>query len=310
MIRRIATRLIQLPLLLFIIYSLTFLMIVAVPGNPFQRDGGRAISPVVEQALRERYGMQDNLAFYGRYLQRLFHGDLGRSLQYENWSCNEIIAASLPVSITVGLTAIAIATLGGVTLGILAAIYRHGACDAFALFVSILGVSVPTFVIGAGLLVLFSVTLPVLPVGTWDSPLDLVRPAVTLSLVPLAYILRLTRLGMIEALQSDYVRTARAKGLSESTVIFRHALPNAMPPVLAYLGPASAAAMTGSFVVERVFNIPGMGLHFVNSVLNRDQMLILACVLVYSAILITLNAVVDVAHAWIDPRIRVGGARA
>lgn len=306
MSRRLLSRLLQVPLVLFVIYTLTFVMVVAVPGNPFQREGSRTLPPLLEQALRQRYGMDNNWTFYCRYLGRLLHGDFGDSLQYENWSCNEIIAASLPVSAAIGLTAVSIAFVVGVGLGTLAALRRGGPLDYAALGLAVFSISVPAFVIGAALLILFSVVFPILPVGTWGSPLDLLRPAVTLSLVPMAYILRLTRLSMTEVLDSDYIRTARAKGLRESAVVWRHALRNALLPVMSYLGPATAAAMTGSFVVERVFNVPGLGIHFVNGVLNRDQMLILATVLVYSALLVLLNLVVDLLNGWIDPRINAG----
>ena len=203
----------------------------------------------------------------------------------------------------VGGAAILIALAGGLLLGTAGAVYRRTWIDYFSLAVAVIGISVPTFVIGAVLLVLFSVTWRLLPVGTWESPIDLLRPALALSLVPMAYITRLTRLGMIEIMSSDYIRTARAKGLSPARVIFRHALPNAFLPVLSYLGPATASAMTGSFVVERVFNVPGLGVHFVNSVLNRDQMLILATVLVYSSLIVAMNLLVDIAYRLLDPRM-------
>ncbi len=301
--RRLLARILQVPFVLLTIYTTTFLLVVAVPGNPFQREGARALPPAVEQALRQRYGMNDNWTFYFRYLGQLLQGNLGASLQYENWSCNEIIAASLPVSAAIGLAAMLIALICGVGLGTLAAVRRGGPFDAFAVGFAVFAVSVPAFVVGAALLVLFSVVVPVLPVGTWGSPGDLLRPALTLSLVPMAYILRLTRWSMGEVLESDYIRTARAKGLGEAAVLWRHALRNGLLPVLSYLGPAAAAAMTGSFVVERVFNVPGLGIHFVNSILNRDQMLILATVIVYSALLVFLNLLVDIAYGLIDPRI-------
>jgi oligopeptide transport system permease protein len=247
--------------------------------------------------------MEDNLGFYFRYLGGVLQGDLGQSLQYESWTCNEIIADSLPVSVTVGGAAILIALAGGLLLGTLGAVYRGSWIDSVATAVAVIGISVPTFVIGAALLVLFSVTWPILPAGTWERPVDLVRPALALSLVPMAYITRLTRLGLIDVMGADFIRTARAKGLSERQVILRHALPNALLPVLSYLGPATAAAMTGSFVVERVFNVPGLGVHFVNSVLNRDQMLILATVLVYSTMIVAFNLVVDLAYRLLDPRV-------
>jgi len=302
--RPITIRLIQSLVVLWAIYTVTFLMVVAVPGNPFQREGGRALPPMVEAGLRQRYGMDSNLRFYFDYLRRLVRGDLGVSLEYRNWTCNQIIADALPVSMTVGGLAVCIAAVAGLALGVAGGVWRGGVIDRVAMGLTAIGVSVPAFVTGAILLVALSVVVPLLPAGRWESPADLWRPALTLSLLPMAYIARLTRLGMIDAMASDFVRTARAKGLPERGVVFRHALPNALLPVLSYLGPAAAWAMTGSFVVERVFNIPGLGVHFVNAVLNRDQMLILAVVLVYSTIIVAFNALVDVAYAWVDPRVR------
>ena len=296
-------RLAQSLMVLAAVYSLTFVMVVVAPGNPFQREGGRTMPPAIEAALRQRYGMQDNLTFYFNYLGRVLHGDLGVSLEYRNWTCNQIIADALPVSMTVGATAILLATLMGVGMGAASAVWRGGWLDRLGLLLTAIGVSVPAFVIGALLLVIFSVTWPVLPAGRWSGLADVWRPALTLSMLPTAYIARLTRLGMIEAMASDYVRTARAKGLRERDVVLRHALPNALLPVVSYLGPAAAWAMTGSFVVERVFNVPGLGVHFVNGVLNRDQMLVLAVVLVYSTMIVLFNALADAACAWIDPRV-------
>ncbi|MCK6484202.1 MAG: ABC transporter permease [Phycisphaerae bacterium] len=300
---RVATRLLQSLIVLFTVYTVTFVMIVAVPGNPFQREGARALAPDVERGLRERYGMQSNVRFYVDYLRRVMHGDLGVSLEYRNWTCNQIIADALPVSMAIGAVAIAVAALAGVTLGAASAVRPGGWIDLAAMGLAALAVSIPTFVVAAVLLVLFSVTWPMLPAGQWSGPLDLIRPAVALSLVPMAYVTRLTRSGMIEAMSADYVRTARAKGLSERHVVWRHALPNALLPVVNYLGPAAAWTMTGSFVVERVFNIPGLGTHFVNGVLNRDQMLVLAVVLVFSTIILLFNLLVDLACAWLDPRV-------
>jgi ABC-type dipeptide/oligopeptide/nickel transport system permease component len=206
-----------------------------------------------------------------------------------------------------GLT---IATFAGVTLGALAAVRRGGPVDYLSLAVALVGISVPSFVTAAGLLVAFTVRLHWFPVGGWGSISDLVLPGVALSLLPMAYIARLTRAAMLDVLGSDYVRTARAKGLSRSTVIWKHCLRNACLPVLSYLGPAAATALTGSFVVEQVFSIPGLGQHFVNSVRNRDQTLVLGTVIVYSAFLLTLNLLVDVGYAFVDPRIDVTNAKA
>ena len=303
MIRRIGSRLVQAPLILWAVYTIAFVMVVSVPGNPFEHEGGRNLSPVIEMGLRQRYGMEDNWQFYWRYLTGLLHGDLGQSLHYRDWTCNQIVRHSLPVSAALGSLALLIALFVGVGLGVIGAVRRHTVWDYLTLGVAVVGISVPTFVIGAGLLILLAVWVRLFPPGGWGTPAQLVLPAVTLALPFMAYIARLTRLGMIDVLSSDFLRTARAKGLSESQVVLKHALRVAFLPVLSFLGPAAAAVLTGSFVIEKVFNVPGLGLHFVNGVINRDQMLILAAVTVYSGLIVLFNLLVDVAYTWLDPRI-------
>jgi oligopeptide transport system permease protein len=205
---------------------------------------------------------------------------------------------------TLGATAVLIAVVVGVSAGVVGALRPGSWADTATLGVALVGVSLPGFITGTALVWVFGVWLRWLPVGGWGTLPQLVLPAFTLSLPFAAYIARLTRLEMIEQLRSDYVRTARAKGLPESAVVLRHALRNALLPVVSYLGPATAYAMTGSFVVERVFRVPGLGVHFVNSVLNKDLFLIIGTVLVYSTMLVVFNLAVDVAYRWIDPRIR------
>jgi len=305
MTHRIIWRLVQTPLILWAVYTITFLMVVTVPGNPFEHEGGRNLPKLIEMGLRQRYGMQDNWHFYWRYLHHALQGDLGVSLHYRDWTCNQIIAHSLPVSAALGAAALLLALTGGVGLGIVGAVRRHSLWDHMALGVAVIGISIPTFVIGGGLLILLGVLLPIFPVGGWGSPAQMVLPALTLSLPFMAYIARLTRLGMIDVLTSDFIRTARAKGLPERRIIFKHALRVAFMPVLSFLGPAAAAVLTGSFVVEKVFNVPGLGLHFVNGVINRDQMLILAVVTVYSSLIVVFNLLVDIAYTWLDPRVSV-----
>lgn len=305
MTHRIIWRLVQTPLILWAVYTITFLMVVTVPGNPFEHEGGRNLPKLIEMGLRQRYGMQDNWHFYWRYLYHAVQGDLGVSLHYRDWTCNQIITHSLPVSAALGAAALLLALTGGVGLGIVGAVRRHSLWDHMALGVAVIGISIPTFVIGGGLLILLGVLLPIFPVGGWGSPAQMVLPALTLSLPFMAYIARLTRLGMIDVLTSDFIRTARAKGLPERRIIFKHALRVAFMPVLSFLGPAAAAVLTGSFVVEKVFNVPGLGLHFVNGVINRDQMLILAVVTVYSSLIVVFNLLVDIAYTWLDPRVSV-----
>ena len=210
----------------------------------------------------------------------------------------------MPVSLTLGFTAMLLAVLVGVPVGVVSAVRRDSWLDLASLGFVLTGISLPTFVTGSALLTVFAVYLKVVPIGGWGRPGHLLLPAVTLALPFMAYIARLTRIGMLDVLGSDFVRTAIAKGLSRRAVVWRHAFRVAFLPVLSYLGPATAQAMTGSFVVEKVFSVPGLGTHFVDAALNLDRGLIMSCVLVYSAILITFNLAVDVLYVWADPRIR------
>jgi oligopeptide transport system permease protein len=312
----IARRLLQLPVVLLVIYTVTFCLAWLIPGNPLENPEGRRPPAAVQQAMLERYNLHSPTAFYFDYLGKAsgvsyvlgMHEkpfDLGPSLTHQDWSVGEILASGLPVSMTLGLAAILIALVIGVGSGAIAAIKPGSAADAASLAIALIGVSLPSFVIGTALLVVFAVWLPIAPVGGWGSPAHIVLPALTLSLPFAAYIARLTRFGMIEQMNSDYVRTARAKGLSTNAVVFRHVLRNAFLPVLSYLGPAAAMAMTGSFVVEKVFAVPGVGVHFVDAVLGKDLTLIMGVVLAYSALLILFNLAVDVLYAWVDPRIEI-----
>ncbi len=304
--RVILYRLLQLPIILAVIYLLTFLLAWVAPGDPFS--GERAIDPVVLQTLREKYNATSPLSFLSSYPLRIItEGSFGPSLFYKEWSVNDIIKASLPVSITLGLFALAIAVLVGVGVGTLAAVYRDGAFDWASLSISLIGISLPSFVTAALLLLLSSVPAMqgVFAVGSWGRPADVILPGLALSLAPMAYIVRLTRASMLDVLGSDFVRTARAKGLSRNIVVWKHCLKNAFVPVLSYLGPAAAVTLTGSFVVEKVFNIPGLGQHFVNSVQSRDQTLLLGVVMVYSLFLLVFNLLVDIAYVLVDPRIDI-----
>ncbi len=290
-------------------------MAVCVPGNPFQ-DSERNMNADVERAVMAQYKVDDNWAFYRDYLAGLFNPvqawkgegplvDLGPSWQYRDWTCNQIIGTALPVSVSLGLAAMLLAVWGGIPIGVMGAVKRHSWFDYSSLALALIGISLPTFVTGTALMVLFVIKLGWLPVGGWGSLSQVWLPALTLSLPYMAYIARLTRLGMLDVLGSDYIRTARAKGLCERMVIWKHALKNAFLPVLSFLGPACASALTGSFVVEQIFNIPGMGQHFVAGVLNRDRAMILATVLVYSTVIVFFNLLVDLLYSVVDPRIQL-----
>ena len=334
MLRLILARLAQLPLILLVIYTATLFLAWQIPGSPLDTPEARRPPEEVIRAMEAQYKLDSFWSFYWSYLdnasgvrfareyitgdaarqlqaardagrpvlqRKVF--DLGPSLQYEDWRVSEIISASLPVSVAIGSLAIVIATLVGVGAGVAGAAKPGSALDAATFVIALVGVSLPSFVTGTVLLIVFPVTLGWGSIGKLEGPGDLILPAITLSLPFAAYIARLTRMGMIEALGADYVRTARAKGVSAAGVLFRHALKNAGLPVLSYLGPATALAVTGSFVVERLFSLPGMGQHFVNAVLNKDLFLIIGVVLVFAVLLVVLNLVVDVLYRWIDPRI-------
>lgn len=313
-LRLIVARLLQLPLVLLAVYAITFALAWLIPGSPLEGPEGRRPPPAVAEAMQAQYDLDDPLRFAVQYLGRASgvawvlgaHDrpfDLGPSLAHENWTVNEIIASGLPVSATVGLGAVGLALAIGLTLGVAAALRPGSWLDGLSTGIALLGVSVPTFVTGAVLLGVFGAWLRLVPVGGWGTPGHLVLPVLTLSLPFAAYLTRLVRTGMLEELASDHVRAARARGLSEPRVIVVYALRGALAPVIAYLGPALAIAMTGSFVVERVFAVPGIGTHFVDAVLAKDLTLVMGVVLVYAAMLVTFNLLVDLVLRVVDPRI-------
>jgi oligopeptide transport system permease protein len=303
MAKVIAYRLLQFPLILAVIYVITFLLAWVAPGDPFS--GERKLDPIVEQTLREKYHATSPWQFLSYYPWRMVHGDFGPSLTNKEWGVHEIILTSLPISVALGTCALVIGVLAGVTMGTLAAVNRGGVLDWASLTLALVGISIPSFVVAALLLITSSAPSlqGLFAIGQFSQPSDAILPALALSLAPMAYIARLTRVSMLDVLGSDFVRTAKAKGVSRTWIIWKHCLKNAFLPVLSYLGPAAAVTLTGSFVVEKVFNIPGLGQHFVNSVLNRDQTLILGVVMVYSLFLLSFNLIVDVAYTLIDPRI-------
>lgn len=334
MLPLIARRLMQLPIILLVIYTLTLALAWAVPGNPLENPEGRRPPAAVVEAMKRQYNLHSFPAFYWSYLKsasgmkwasdRLsgraeesrrqaeaagqaapepYIFDLGPSLKNPDWRVNQIIASSLPVSMTLGFAAILFALVVGVGAGVAGAVKPNSVLDLATLAIALVGISLPSFVIGTGLVLVFPVWLGIGSLGGWGNASDIILPAVTLGLPYAAYIARLTRMGMVEHLKADFIRTARAKGLSEAKVLLKHALKNAFLPVLSYLGPALALAMTGSFVVEKVFNIPGLGQHFVNGVLNKDLFLIMGVVLIFATMLILFNLAVDVLYRWVDPRI-------
>ncbi len=306
MLRLIITRLVQLPAILGVIFVVTFALVWLVPGNPLERPEGQRPPVEVQQAMLRQYNLHSPWAFAGAYLKGvLLHGDFGPSLQYRDQRVNDLIAEGLPVSALLGAAALVIALVIGISAGVVGALRPGSVADWAGLAIALGGISLPIFVTGSVLLVLFCGVLDWAPAGGWGGPAHVVLPAITLSAAPAAYIARLIRMGLAEVMTSDFIRTARAKGLPAHRVVIHHGLKVAFLPVLSFLGPAGAAVMTGSFVVEKVFAVPGLGGHFVNAVLNKDQFLILGVVLVYAAILVVFNLLVDLAYAWVDPRIEI-----
>ncbi|MFK7959591.1 MAG: ABC transporter permease [Phycisphaerales bacterium] len=313
-VRLILTRLLQLPLILVAVYTITFTLAWLVPGNPLDGPEGRRPPEAVAEAMQRQYDLDDPVRFWWQYLGKasglswaLGHHDrpfdLGPSLAHENWTVGEIIGDGLPVSATVGLSAITIALGLGLGAGIAGATRPGTRLDAASLGCALVGISVPTFVTGALLLGIVGAKLRWVPIGGWGSPAHLLLPALTLSLPFAAYIARLTRFALLEAYASDHVRAARARGIGERAILVRHALRGALIPVAGYMGPAAAIALTGSFVVERVFAVPGIGTHFVNAVLSKDLTLVMGVVLVFATLLVLFNLLVDVVLRWLDPRI-------
>jgi oligopeptide transport system permease protein len=304
MIGFILKRLVASFLVLFVVTSLAFLLVQLAPGSPFS--GERNLAPSVEKQLKEKFGLGGSLwERYVRYLGSLAHGDLGPTIKYKNRSVNEVLAQSLPVSATLGSVAFLIATSAGLFLGCFAAVRRNSAADAGAMVIALFAISIPTFVIGPALILIFSIWLRILPVGGWNSIQSIILPAIVLATPFVAYIARLTRTSMIEVLSQDFVRTARSKGLPERRVVFQHALKVAILPVVSFLGPLAANLLTGSLVVERIFQIPGAGEFFINSILNRVPFLMAGVVLVYCTLLVLLNLLVDIAYTFLDRRIKL-----
>lgn len=293
-------------LVLWCVISLTFFLIRIAPGGPFDRE--RKIPPAIEKQLLRKYELDAPLHIqYLQYLGDLLKGDLRLSTKYRNLTVNEILAQSLPVSALLGSLAFVLATVGGIWLGCVAALRHHSGMDTAAMLAALLAISVPTFVTGPLLILVFALKFHWLPVGGSMGLKAFILPSITLAGPYIAYIARLMRTSMLEVLNLDFIRTAKAKGLSETRVLYKHALKTAILPVVSFLGPLAANLLTGSIVVETVFHIPGTGAFFVNSILNRDGFLLGGVVIVYCALLVCLNVVVDVAYTLLDKRITLHG---
>ena len=304
MLRFVTRRLLESVPVFFILISLTFFLLRAAPGGPF--DAERSVTPEVRRALEAHYGLDRPLwRQYLDYWGTLLRGDLGPSMRYPGRTVNEIIRDGIPASLELGCYALAIALGVGVTAGLVAALRPNTATDYVPMSLAMAGVCVPTFVSGPLLILLFSLRLGWFNPSGWDGPGDRVLPALTLGLYYAAYVARLTRGGMLETLAQDFIRTARAKGASEARVVFRHALRGGLLPTVSFLGPALAGLISGSFIVETVFQVPGIGRYFVQSAFNRDYSLVLGTVIFYAALIVPFNLLADVLQAWLNPRVRL-----
>lgn len=299
----IFSRLLQAVPVLWAIATLTFFMVRFAPGDPFSDE--RKIPDEIRANLNARYGFDKPLAVqYLRYMKQLLKGDLGPSYKHPGRSVNEIIATAFPVSLELGLYALLVALCIGIPAGVVAAVRRNTFLDYSSMSLAMTGICLPSFVLGPLMALFFGLKLRWFNPMGWSSPGDRVLPALTLGLFYAAYIARLTRAGMLDILSQDFIRTARAKGLSETAVVMRHAFRGALQPVVAYAGPALAGMVTGSFVVETIFFIPGLGRFFVTAAFNRDYTMVMGTVLFYAVLIVVLNLVVDIIHVLMDPRLR------
>jgi oligopeptide transport system permease protein len=305
-----AKRLLEAATTLFVIASMTFLLLRVLPGGPF--DSEKALPEEIKASIEARYGLDKPLfEQYTSYLTGLVQGDWGESYKYLGRSVTDIILETLPVSAELGLYSLLLALLIGIPLGVLAAAKHNSPFDTLAMLVAISGVALPSFIVGPILVMIFSFGIPFaflhgsLPPALWDGWEYMILPIVTLGIRPAAIYARMTRGTVLEAIKQDYVRTARAKGLPESTVLFRHVLRNSLIPVLTITGPLFAGLLSGSFIIEVIFAIPGIGKHLVSSVSNRDYPLVMGLTLLYSALLVTSNLIVDILYSVADPRIRM-----
>lgn len=313
MLRFVVRRLLWFIPTIVMIALIVFLLIQATPGSPFQPAAANNLRPEDIERIERQYGLDDPLPVqFSRYMWNALHGDFGESYQRRSQQVDDIIARTFPISFHLGVMALTFATVGGVLLGVLAAVNQNGPVDYLSVILAILFYSVPNFVLAILLILLTVFWIPgwtgssaYFNIGGWETPRDWILPTIALGAGPLAIIARYTRSSMIDVIRSDYVRTARAKGLSERRVIVKHVLKNALIPVVTLLGPLLAALATGSFFVEQVFDVPGMGQFFVESMRAKDQPMIMAVVLLYGIFLAIMNLIVDLAYGVIDPRIRL-----
>ena len=305
MLNYLGKRLINSIIVLWIVMTVTFLLMHAIPGGPFTAE--KNLPPAVQANIEARYKLNDPLSTqYMDYVENILHGDLGPSFKYVGRSVNDIIGESFPVSFELGMEAIIISLVLGIPAGVLAAYRRNNWQDRTVNLLTTIGIAVPGFVLAALMVEIFAMKLGLLPAAMWIDWKSRILPAFALAAMPMAFITRLTRSSMLEVLGQDYIKTAKAKGLGTSYILFKHALPNALIPVVTYVGPMVASILTGSFVIETIFAIPGLGSYFVTSIYNRDYTVILGVTIFYSAIIILMNMLVDIIYPMLDPRIKLG----
>ena len=289
---------------MFLVVTVAFFMMRAAPGNPFET--GRRLSPEIERSVAAKYGLDRPLPVqYLNYLGDVLQGDLGPSLKYRDKTVGDFIAEGFPKSLILGSSALSIALVIGVSLGIAAALRQNRPADYAATAVAILGVCIPSFVTAPLLVLVFAQKLGWLPTAGWGGVRNLILPITVLALPQVAIISRLTRAGMIEVMRSNFVRTARAKGLPGRDIVLKHALRGALLPLVSYLGPAAAGLITGSLVVEQIFGLPGLGRSFVTGALQRDYTVVMGVVILYAGLILLLNLVADLLYAALDPRVRL-----
>lgn len=303
MARFLLRRLLHGLVVLWVVATLTFILMRMTPGGPFDRE--RRLPPEVLANIAAKYHLDEPWPKqYGRYLKQISMGDLGPSLKYPNRSVNEIILDTLPVSVLLGIFALAFALLLSFPAALLAAYYHNSWTDRWCMTLATLGISLPNFILGGLLIWIFSLQLGWFQAGRWGQLQSVVLPTITLGAAPAAYLSHLLRSTLLETLGEDFIRTARAKGLKETMVLFKHALSNSLIPILTVMGPLLATLVTGSFVVEYVFAIPGMGRFFITAVTDRDYPMIMGVTLVYTALLVAANALVDLFYSLVDPRVK------
>jgi len=289
---------------LWAVATVTFVMMHLVPGGPFDRE--KKLPPEIKANIEAKYHLDKPIAEqYGLYLKGLLQGDLGPSYKYLGRTVNDVISDTLPVSIQLGALSLLVALGLGVLAGLASGAFAQTAWDKLSMFFATAGISIPNFVLGAFLILVFSHHFKLFPPALWEDARSVVLPAFALGLAPAAYIARLTRASILEETHRDYVRTARAKGLPEMTILFRHVLKNAFTPIITILGPLAATLVTGSFVIEFIFSVPGMGRFFITAVTNRDYPLIMGVTLVYALMIVVANLVVDIFYTFIDPRVQL-----